>query len=71
MRLGPLLTLLMTLVMGQLVQAQLPDALKAAYDANQVFALRDAVSQSSAPLFYRGAVAVSANLQDLPRRMTW
>lgn len=61
MRLGPLLASLMTLVTGQLVQAQLPDALKAAYDANQVFALRDAVSRAPAPLFYRGAVAVSAN----------
>ena len=40
MRLGPLLAPLMTLMTGQLVQAQLPDALKAAYDANQVFELR-------------------------------
>jgi predicted aspartyl protease len=49
------------LLMGQLNQAQLPDALKTAYEANQVFALREAVSRSSAPLFYRGAVNASSN----------
>jgi hypothetical protein len=47
--------------MGKLAQAQLPDALKAAYETNQVFALRDAVSHSPAPLFYRGTVNASSN----------
>jgi predicted aspartyl protease len=61
MRFGLLLALPVMLLMGQLAQAQLPDALKAAYETNQVFALRDAVSHSPAPLFYRGAVNASSN----------
>jgi hypothetical protein len=61
MRFGFLVALPVVLLMGQLTQAQLPDALKAAYETNQVFALRDAVSHSPVPLFYRGAVNASSN----------
>ncbi|HEV2710453.1 MAG TPA: aspartyl protease family protein [Edaphobacter sp.] len=61
MRLVPLLALPVMLLTGQLLNAQRPDALKAAYEANQVFALRDAVSRSAAPLLYRGAVNASSN----------
>jgi ABC-type multidrug transport system fused ATPase/permease subunit len=41
-------------------QAQ-PNIFKAAYDANQVFVLRDAIEHSQAPLFYRAAVEASLN----------
>jgi len=41
--------------------AQTHNTFQAAYDTNQVFELRDAVSQSPAPLFYRGAVEASSN----------
>lgn len=61
MRLGFLFALPVMLLMGQFTQAQVPDALKAAYKTNQVFALRDAVSHSPASLFYRGAVNASSN----------
>ncbi len=61
MRLGRLIALPVILLTGQLAQAQLPDALKNAYVANQVFALRDAISHSPASLFYRGAVEASLN----------
>ena len=59
MRLGSLLAL-PTLLMGLAAQAQ-PNSFKAAYDANQVFVLRDAVEQSRTPLFYRAAVEASLN----------
>jgi predicted aspartyl protease len=49
------------LITGQLVKAQLPDVLKAAYDTNRVFELRDAMLRSSTPLLYRGAVDASSN----------
>jgi predicted aspartyl protease len=61
MRPGALLALPVMLLVGQLVEAQLPDALKAAYETNQVFALRDDILRSPSPLFYRGAVDVSSN----------
>ncbi len=61
MRFGPMLALSVMFLTGQLVKAQLPDALKAAYETNQIFALRDTVSRSHAPLFYRGAVNASSN----------
>lgn len=61
MRLGPLFAVSMMLLTGQLSHAQIPDALKAAYEANQVFALRDAVSHAPASLFYKGAVNASLN----------
>jgi hypothetical protein len=37
------------------------NSFKAAYDANQVFVLRDAVEHSRTPLFYRAAVEASLN----------
>jgi predicted aspartyl protease len=46
--------------MGMVAQAQ-PNSFKAAYDANQVFVLRDAIEHSQAPLFYRAAVEASLN----------
>jgi predicted aspartyl protease len=60
MRLGPLLAVPILLT-GLPAQAQAPDALKAAYDANQVFVLRDAVEHFPAPLFYTAAVEASSN----------
>jgi tetratricopeptide (TPR) repeat protein len=48
------------LLTGMIAQAQ-PDIFKAAYDANQVFVLRDAIEHSQAPLFYRAAVEASLN----------
>ncbi len=41
--------------------AQTHNPLQAAYGANQVFELRDAVEHSAAPLFYKAAVEVSLN----------
>ncbi|AFL87744.1 hypothetical protein Terro_1436 [Terriglobus roseus DSM 18391] len=61
MRLIPLIALQVILVMVHGLQAQSPEALKAAYDAKHVFALRDAVAHSSAPRLYKGAVDASAN----------
>ncbi len=49
------------LLTGLPAQAQAPDAFKAAYDANQVFVLRDVVEHSPTPLFYRAAVEASSN----------
>jgi hypothetical protein len=60
MRLGPLLAVPMLLT-GLIAQAQAPSSLKSAYDAKQVFVLRDAVEHSPAPLFYRAAVEASLN----------
>jgi predicted aspartyl protease len=56
MRLGRLLA-----VPGFAAQVQDSSSLKAAYDANQVFVLRDDVEHSPAPLFYRAAVEASLN----------
>lgn len=61
MRLELLLALPVMLLTGALAQAQSLDSSKTAYETNHVFALRDAVSHSPAPLFYRGAVNASAN----------
>ena len=46
------------LLMGLPTQAQ-SNSFKAAYDANQVFVLRDAMERSRTPLFYRAAVDAS------------
>lgn len=46
---------------GLAARAQAPDALKAAYDQTDVFALRDAVSHVHASAFYKGVVEASAN----------
>jgi predicted aspartyl protease len=46
---------------AQSMRAQTPDAFQSMYKANQVFALRDAVERSNAPLFYRAAVEASSN----------
>jgi len=54
-------TMLCVLVCAGTLRAQTPDALRAMYDSNQAFALRDAVEHGHAPLFYRGAVEESLN----------
>ena len=48
------------LLIGLPTQAQ-SNSFKAAYDANQVFVLRDAIEHSRTPLFYRAAVEASLN----------
>ncbi len=48
------------LLAGLATQAQ-PNSFKAAYDANRVFVLRDAIEHSRTPLFYRAAVEASLN----------
>ena len=60
MALNRFLTALMLLSSSWFSASQAQD-LKTAYTGNQVFALRDAVSQSTTSPFYRGAVASSAN----------
>ena len=59
MRLQSLLTLPILLI-GLPTQAQ-SNIFKTAYDANQVFLLRDAIAHARAPLFYRAAVEASLN----------
>ena len=49
------------LLSGLAAYAQTPDVLKSAYDQNDVFALRDAVSHGNASTFYKGVVEASAN----------
>ena len=58
MRLEFLLAVPIVLI-GLPTQAQ--SSFKAAYDANQVFVLRDAIEHSRTPLFYRAAVEASLN----------
>lgn len=52
---------LVSLMGGLTLHSQAPDALHAMYETHQVFALRDAVGHTTAPLFYRAAVEVSSN----------
>jgi predicted aspartyl protease len=62
-KIGMLLESLLTLpilLTGLAAQAQ-SNSFKAAYDANQVFVLRDAIEHSRTPLFYRAAVEASLN----------
>ncbi len=61
MRRGTLFAILVVLLNGRFLHSQAPDSFKAAFETNEVFALRDAVSQKAAPLFYRGAAAANAN----------
>ena len=61
MLLKSFVTLPAILLSGLAACAQAPDTLKAAYDQNDVFALRDAVSHGTASPFYKGVVEASAN----------
>lgn len=61
MRLGFLIAIPVVLLSGLSAHAQRPDTLKTAYETNQVFELRDAVSRMSASPLYRGAVEASSN----------
>jgi hypothetical protein len=58
------------LVWAGIVAAQTPDELRKMVDANQAFALRDAVERegTSVGVFYRGAVEASANEIDPARK---
>jgi hypothetical protein len=49
-------------------KAQTPDQLHDLYQANQVFALRDAVGQSNTSPFYQAAVAASSNSLELAKK---
>ncbi|MBB5060259.1 putative aspartyl protease [Granulicella aggregans] len=61
MRFEHLFALTMTLLISPPGKAQLSDPLKPIYEKNQVFRLRDAVLDSNASAFYKGAVNASFN----------
>ena len=55
------LILLLSALACASLRAQTPQELRAMFDSNQAFTLRDAVRNGHAPSFYRGAVADSEN----------
>jgi predicted aspartyl protease len=60
--------ILAVLTSAQSQKAQTSDRLHDLYEANQLFALRDAVGQSNGTRFYKAAVAASSNSLELAKR---
>ena len=58
---GTLIAVLVVVLNGCPIHSQTPDPFKTAFERNEVFVLRDAVSKGFAPLLYQGAAAANAN----------
>ena len=67
LRIAALLALLAALGSPRAL-AQTPQELRSLFDANQAFALRDAVKHENVPVFFRGAVEESLNQTEPARR---